>query len=116
MMYATQSNSTEIGGEILPVFETGLPPELTATPDAKLVRQRWTFIDLIVVAGTGLAAIIFFYSGAFMNWPGLTGLYKTFDAWFKTGSQGAGHEKAWWYWLMLIARYEQPVLVGLVLC
>jgi len=27
--------------------------------------------------------------------------------------QGAGHEKAWWYWLMLFYRYELPALFGL---
>jgi hypothetical protein len=73
-------------------------------------------IDFVMVTGVGVAAIVFFYSGAFMNWPGLTGLYKTFDAWFKTGSQGAGHDKPWYYWLNLIALYEPPVLVGLAVC
>jgi uncharacterized protein (TIGR03663 family) len=84
-------------------------------PDARPARQTWTYIDLAVVAAAGLAAIIFFYSGAFLNWPGVTGLYKTFEAWFKTGSEGAGHEKPIYYWLMLIARYEQPILIGLFL-
>ena len=116
MILTKETYIIHVGCAIIAAVVTWISHGITATPDAKLVRQRWTSIDLIVVAGTGLAAIIFFYSGAFMNWPGLTGLYKTFDAWFKTGSQGAGHEKAWWYWLMLVARYEQPVLVGLVLC
>ena len=80
------------------------------------VRQTWTWLDLLVLTITGIAAIIFFYSGTFLNWPGVEGLWKTFDAWFKTGSQGAGHEKDWWYWLMLIGRYEQPVALGLLLC
>ena len=40
---------------------------------------------LVIVAG--LVAIVFFYSGTFFNWPGLKGLYGTFDAWFKTGQQ-----------------------------
>lgn len=72
-------------------------------------------LDLAVVLGVGLAAIIFFYSGCFMNWPGVTGLWKTFEAWFKTGTQGAGHEKPYYYWLQLIARYEHPVLFALFL-
>jgi phosphate starvation-inducible membrane PsiE len=43
-------------------------------------------------------------------------LWKTFDAWFKTGSQGAGHEKETYYWLELIVRYEQPLGLGLLVC
>ena len=54
----------------------------------------------------GIAALIFFYSGTFFNWPGVKGLYQTFEAWFKTGHKGNGHEKPWYYWLMLIGRYE----------
>ncbi len=90
--------------------------KITPLPQPRRVRQTWSYIDLLVVAGTGIGAIIFFYSGTFLNWPGVAGLYKTFEAWFKTGSQGAGHEKDWWYWLMLIARYEQPILLGLLAC
>ncbi len=51
-----------------------------------------------------------------MHWNGVKGLYRTFDAWFKTGSNGNGHEKPWYYWLMLIGRYEQPVALGLLAC
>ena len=90
--------------------------KITPLPQPRRVRQTWTYVDLAILAATGIALIIFFYSGTFLNWPGLTGLYKTFEAWFKTGSQGAGHEKDWWYWLMLIARYEQPIALGLVAC
>jgi uncharacterized protein (TIGR03663 family) len=88
---------------------------LAPAPDSRLARQSWTYIDLAVVAGVGLAAIIFFYSGCFMNWPGVAGLWKTFAAWLKTGSQGAGHEKPFYYWVKLIGIYEQPVALALLL-
>jgi predicted membrane-bound mannosyltransferase len=42
------------------------------------------------------------------------GLYLTFATWFKTGSNGNGHEKPWHYFFGLIARYELPVLFGLL--
>jgi uncharacterized protein (TIGR03663 family) len=83
--------------------------------DTRRVRQTWSYLDLLMVAATGAALIIFFYSGAFLNWPGLSGLYKTFEAWFKTGSQGAGHEKPYYYWLVLLLRYEPPILIALFL-
>ena len=60
--------------------------------------------------------IVFFYSGTFLNWPGVKGLYLTFATWYQTGSKGNGHEKPWPYWLELVMRYEWPVLIGLVLC
>ena len=37
--------------------------------------------------------IIFFYSGTFMDFPGLEGTLPTFGEWAKTGKAGNGHEK-----------------------
>ena len=56
----------------------------------------------MVVRGRRWPLIIFFYSGTFFNWPGVKGLYQTFETWFKTGHNGNGHEKPWHYWLELI--------------
>ncbi|PYJ84778.1 MAG: hypothetical protein DME70_10715 [Verrucomicrobia bacterium] len=76
-------------------------------------RQTWTAFDFMMMSATGIAVIVFFYSGAFLNWPGVTGLWKAFDAWAKTGTQGAGHEKESYYWVELILRYELPIAVAL---
>ena len=116
MVLTKETYIIHVGCAVIAAAVTWISHKITRLPDARPARQSWTHIDVAVVAGAGAAAIIFFYSGAFLNWPGVTGLYKTFDAWFKTGSQGAGHDKDWYYWLMLIARYEQPVLLGLLLC
>jgi len=89
---------------------------LNRLPDAKPARQTWTYLDLLMVVGVGVAAIVFFYSGTFLNWSGVKGLYQTFHTWTQTGQTGHGHEKPWYYWLELIKRYEIPVGVGLVLC
>src|SRR4029077_2396869 len=49
------------------------------------------------------------------NWSGVKGLYQAYAAWHETGQAGkSGHEKPWGYWLKLMARYEWPVLIGLV--
>jgi hypothetical protein len=85
-------------------------------PDAKPARQTWTYLDLVMVVGVGVAAIVFFYSGTFLNWGGVKGLYQAFHVWSQTGQTGHGHEKPWYYWLGLIKRYEIPVGVGLILC
>ena len=84
--------------------------------DSRPATQTWDYVDLAVVIGTGVALIIFFYSGTFFNWNGVKGLYQAYLPWFKTGSEGHGHEKPWYYWLRLIARCEWPVLGGLVVC
>jgi uncharacterized protein (TIGR03663 family) len=85
-------------------------------PDLRPARQTWTYLDLAMVVGVGAGAIVFFYSGTFLNWGGVKGLYQAFHTWSETGQTGHGHEKPWYYWLELIKRYEIPVGVGLVLC
>ena len=77
--------------------------------------QQWRWIDLFVVSSAAIAAIVFFYSGTFLHWSGVKGLYQTYHAWFETGKNGNGHEKPFYYWLILIARYEWPVCAGLLL-
>ena len=88
--------------------------KLVHAEETKRAPQSWTYQDLLAVLAVGLAAVIFFYSGTFMNWNGLKGLFETFHAWFDTGTKGNGHEKPWHYWLMLIGRYEPVVAVGLI--
>ncbi|MEY2543155.1 MAG: hypothetical protein QOE81_616 [Verrucomicrobiota bacterium] len=84
--------------------------------DATPATQTWNYVDLAVVIGTGVALIVVFYSGFFFHWDGVKGLYQAYLPRFKTGSEGHGHEKPWYYWLRLIARYEWPALFGLIVC
>jgi uncharacterized protein (TIGR03663 family) len=88
----------------------------------------------------GVSLIIFFYSGNFRNWHGLTGLYEAFVPWTKTGIDAAGHGKPTfdlfplippflskvpiiggfanlklnWYWVRLMLDYEWFALAGLL--
>src|SRR6202047_4193676 len=48
-----------------------------------------THIGAAILVGVSL--IVFFYSGNFRNWSGLTGLYQAFLPWTKTGIDAAGH-------------------------
>ncbi len=89
---------------------------LNRLPDEKPARQTWTYVDLAMVIGVGIVAIVFFYSGTFFHWSGVKGIYQAYAAWFATGHEGHGHEKSWYYWLELMARYELPVLAGVLLC
>jgi uncharacterized protein (TIGR03663 family) len=100
---------------------------LSRMPDARLVKQTWSYVDLAMVVGVSLAVIVFFYSGAFLNWDGVKGIFRAYAAWFQTGQEGHGHEKPFYYWVKLMAPsgdisradflgYELPALAGLILC
>jgi len=116
MILTKETYIIHVGCALIAAFVTWISHLITRTHDAKRVQQSWTSLDFLVMTCTGLAVIVFFYSGCFMNWPGVTGLWKCFEAWSKTGTQGAGHEKPFYYWVELIVRYEPTVLAGLLLC
>jgi uncharacterized protein (TIGR03663 family) len=91
-------------------------------------------------AAVSIALIVFFYSGNFLNWPGLTGLYRFFAHWKQTGTGAqSGHEKpdydisivppflqhspllmtlaqikVNWYWIKLLIVYEWFAIAGLI--
>lgn len=75
-------------------------------------EQLWTGRDALVVTSTCVAAILFFYSGALLDFSSLHGLYQTWAEWIRTGKEGHGHEKEWHYWLTLLRIYEWPALIG----
>jgi predicted membrane-bound mannosyltransferase len=90
------------------------PPE--PVPEGRAASQSWDYEDFFGMIAVGLVLIIAFYSGTFLHWSGLKGLYQAYSAWVHTGQAGqSGHEKPWGYWLKLIVRYEWPVLFGLIL-
>ena len=114
MILTKETYIIHVGCAVVAIFVTWISHLLNPVPNSRPSPQTWTYLDLLVVVAVGAAAIIFFYSGTFFNWPGLKGLYLTFQTWFKTGSNGNGHEKPWYYFLGLIGRYELPVLFGLL--
>ncbi len=95
---------------------TAISCKLHPPPDWKRARQTWRPIDLIMTIAVGVALIVFFYSGTFFNWSGLKGIFETFATWIQTGTNGNGHEKPWYYWLLLMGRYEWPICLGLLYC
>ena len=74
--------------------------------------------DVLKVAAICAALIVFFYTGALLDWPpidapktgprgSLAGLWETYGAWVHTGTASAsGHEKPRHYWLQLLAGIE----------
>ena len=116
MVLTKETYIIHIGCAVIAAGVLWLSHRITPMPDLKRARQQWDLVDLALVAGTGIFFVIFFYSGTFLNWTGVKGLYETFAVWYQTGSKGNGHEKPWPYWLELTLRYEWPVFIGLLLC
>lgn len=117
--YVLHIGSFFLAGLVLWLWQKLLPSH----PKLPLARQHWTWKDLTTGAAIALFAIVFFYSGTFLDFQALSGLYETFAAWFHTGVEAAGHEKKIYqigpfnyYWVALMARYELPALLGLGLC
>ena len=89
-----------------------------------IAPQRWSREDLVLFCGLALLALIFFYSGTFLNWTGIPDFFRAYAKWFQTGTGAGGHEKTDyqighfaflnWYWIALMARYEWPALLGLL--
>lgn len=108
-----------LAGGVLRLWQHWIP----SRPTEPRAPQLWTRDDAILAAGLAILLIVFFYSGNFLDFPALHGLYKTFGAWFQTGVDSGGHEKTSfqigpvnYYWIALMARYEWPALAGLVAC
>ncbi len=127
MILTKETYAIHLACAILAIPALAVSYALSRVPDAKPAKQTWTWIDLAMVLGVGAAAIIFFYSGTFLNWDGVKGLYLAFKAWTETGAAGHGHEKAWDYWFKIMGpsweaggenftAYELPMLAGLILC
>jgi uncharacterized protein (TIGR03663 family) len=79
--------------------------------------RKFSGRDVQIVAAVCAGLILFFYTGGFLDWPALPGLWETFYTWVHTGvDKKSGHEKEWTYWLHLLVRYEWPAVVGFLSC
>ena len=127
MILSKETYIIHLGCAALAIPTLMISNKLNPLPDAKPARQTWTYVDLAIVSGVGIAIIVFFYSGTFFHWSGVKGIWQAYKPWFATGEQGHGHEKPWYYWLKLMAPsfekgradylgYELPALAGIVLC
>ncbi len=93
------------------ILEHYLPSE----SGAHRVVRHWTYKDLGKVSLSGIFLVIFFYSGAFLDIKGLTGLYESYVSWFTIGIVTAAHKKPFFYWAYLMLRYEWVALLGIPL-
>lgn len=93
-------------------------------PSQPFAQRRWEDRDALRFLGISLLVLVFFYSGTFLNWQGVPDFFRAYGKWFHTGVVAGGHEKTDyqfgsfgllnWYWVALMARYEGPALLGLL--
>jgi uncharacterized protein (TIGR03663 family) len=117
--YIVHIGSFLLAGLVLVALQKLLP----SRPAVPIARQLWSWKDLACGAGLAIFVTVFFYSGTFMDFSALSGLYESFAVWFHTGVTDSGHEKSTYqigplnhYWVALMVRYEWPALLGLALC
>lgn len=68
----------------------------------------------------GMALIAFVmvavvYSALGRDENGITNFFQAFNLWSETGSKGNGHQKPFDYWIVVLAKYEWPTLIGIAL-
>src|SRR5947208_12655301 len=102
MILTKETYAIHVACALLAVPVLAVSCKLSRVPDSKRAKQTWSWIDLAMVLGVGAVAIVVFYSGFFLNWNGVKGLYQAFKAWTETGAAGHGHEKPWDYFLKLM--------------
>lgn len=116
MILTKETYIIHLGCAVIATLIAWISQKITRAENPRRSAQTWSYFDLVLVGAAGVAAIVVFYSGTFLNLSGLKGLIETFGAWFKTGHNGNGHEKPWYYWLTLIGQYELAITVGLIAC
>jgi uncharacterized protein (TIGR03663 family) len=80
-----------------------------------MAKQTWTKKNLFVTLLGSCGAILYFYSGGFLEFSMLPGLFSKLWAWKEIGiSEQPGHHKPFFYWLTLITKYEWMGLLGLI--
>jgi len=95
-----------------------------SVPQQSMAPSRWDNRDALLFSFIASAVMVFFYSGTFLNWQGVSDFFRAYGKWFHTGVGAGGHEKTDyqfgsfglvnWYWVALMVRYEWPALLGLI--
>ena len=79
-----------------------------------LAPRTWKMGDVMRVTCVSVGLVLFFYSGTFMDWKGVAGLWTTWQSWVGRGLAEDAQGKPWHYYFQLLAEYEWTVLLGIV--
>ena len=83
---------------------------------ASFAPQRWRAAAAWAVAAVAAALVVFFYSGNFLNWNGVSGLVTAYAPWGHKAVEGEGHNKVFSYWCKLFLHNEMFACLGVLAC
>lgn len=78
------------------------------------IKKAWT-VRITVLLLILLLLFVQLFTGFFKNMPGFVDFFKAITPWLKTGVEGRGHEKAFFYWFRVLWEAEPLVLLGVVM-
>ena len=84
-------------------------------PSYPMAKRAYSETNLNNVCIVFVLIMLLSYTGFFVHWEGIIDFFRSFAAWFHTGTGGNGHDKPFIYWFQLFCRYEWPALIGLAL-
>ncbi|MEN0059213.1 MAG: hypothetical protein AAGB31_10300 [Bdellovibrio sp.] len=77
-------------------------------------QGAWTQMLTYLMIFLGVSFVLI-YTGFFKNPVGFAHFFQAIMPWLKTGVEGMGHEKPFWYWFQVLAEAEPLVLLGVAL-
>ncbi|MCM8776494.1 MAG: TIGR03663 family protein [Candidatus Omnitrophica bacterium] len=100
----------------LSLYEKFSPSLETCSPP----KASFTRHDVIRVVFYSVFIYVLLYSGFFLNWEGVAGVFRCFGEWFTNSFDHVagqkGHFKPFVYWIQLFLRYEWPAFAGILAC
>lgn len=94
------------------------PSGIAATADrmeARLVKRfQSTFehlSDYALAYAWGAALVVILFTSFFNNPKGAWDMFATYGTWVGRGHEGAGHDKAFGYWIELMWEFDTPILL-----
>lgn len=101
---------------------------MSTTKETFMIHLAMSFIPFIYLAGKSkyplkpfydikylslfLIFFLFLYTNAFHDFTELKEFFMAYLPWVKTGVNGNGHEKAFFYFFKLLFKYEAPFILG----
>lgn len=67
--------------------------------------------DYALAYAWGIALVVILFTSFFNNLRGAWDMFATYGTWVNRGHEGAGHEKAFGYWIELLWEFDTPILL-----
>lgn len=103
--------------KLVQIYEKVCPSE---APAVFCAQRTFKTSDAWRTAGVCGLVLVTLYSGFFLNWEGVTGIFKSFAEWVNIGALPTSEQKGHWkpatYWVQLFLKHEWPAALGILGC